>query len=66
MNRRGFFRLLGKLVTVGAAMSVAPALLKPLEKFVPPMYPLDLVITMPDGTKWDLRESVVAVYTIAS
>lgn len=32
MNRRGFLGLLGKLVTVGAAMGVAPGLIKPAEE----------------------------------
>lgn len=33
MNRRGFFGLLGKLAAVGTAMSVSPAILKPVEKW---------------------------------
>ena len=36
MNRRGFFGLLAKLVTVGTAMSVAPALLAPIKEVVEP------------------------------
>ena len=32
MNRRGFFGLVAKLAAVGAAMSVAPSLLVPIEK----------------------------------
>jgi hypothetical protein len=36
MNRRGFFGLLAKLVTVGTAMSVAPALLAPLKEIAEP------------------------------
>jgi hypothetical protein len=31
MNRRGFFGLLGKLLAVGTAMSVAPELLAPVK-----------------------------------
>ena len=36
MTRRGFFGLLSKLVTVGTAMSVAPALLAPVKEIVEP------------------------------
>lgn len=32
MNRRGFLGMLGKLVAVGAAMGVSPALIAPAEK----------------------------------
>jgi hypothetical protein len=35
MNRRGFLGLLGNLVTVGAAISVHPAILAPLKAIVP-------------------------------
>lgn len=35
MNRRGFLGLLSKLVTVGSAIGVAPALLAPLEALTP-------------------------------
>lgn len=38
MNRRGFLGLLGKLAAVGTAMSVAPPLLKPIQKAIPAMY----------------------------
>jgi hypothetical protein len=36
MNRRGFLGLLSKLATVGTAMSIHPALIAPLQAFVPP------------------------------
>jgi hypothetical protein len=36
MNRRGFLGLLGKLVGVGTAIGVHPALLAPLEAAVSP------------------------------
>jgi hypothetical protein len=36
MNRRGFLGLLGKLVSVGTAISVHPAILAPLKAAMPP------------------------------
>lgn len=42
MNRRGFFGLLGKLVSVGVAMGVSPSILEPvMEKVSPPEKEID-------------------------
>lgn len=35
MNRRGFFRLLGGVVAVGAAIGIHPKLLSPIKKALP-------------------------------
>lgn len=48
MNRRGFFGLLGKLVAVGAAMSVAPAILEPVNRWVS-----RYVVALPDGSTFE-------------
>lgn len=52
MNRRGFFGLLSKLVTVGAAMSVAPELLAPIKE-----------IAEPEIKPWVLTKEQIAAMT---
>ena len=68
MNRRGFLGLLRQLATVGAAMSVAPSILAPLNKLAPPkkLSHEELRQQIQSLQEWLKSAPVVELYTLAS
>jgi hypothetical protein len=64
VNRRGFLGLLGKLVAVGTAMSVSPAVLAPLKHVLPPTGTVALGTT----TEVLIKNTIMSgpVWTLAS
>jgi len=68
MNRRGFLGLLGKLVSVGTAISIHPAILAPIQAALPPkkLTKEECLEEIRKMNDWLMNNKGVAVWTLAS